>query len=34
MMMVVMMIVAYSNHHLRLRRDRCREAEDKHKSKH
>ena len=30
---VVMMMVAYNNHNLRLRCDRCREAEDEHKSK-
>jgi hypothetical protein len=34
MMIVVMMIMTYSNHPLRLRRDRGREAEGKHKSKH
>jgi hypothetical protein len=32
MMMMVMMMVAYNHHYLRLRRDRCREAEDEHKS--
>ena len=32
MMMVVVMMVAYNYHDLRLRRDRCREAEDEHKS--
>jgi hypothetical protein len=34
MMMVVMMMVVYNHHNLRLRRDRCREAEDEHESKH
>ena len=29
MMVVVMMVMVYSRHHLRLRRDRNREAEDK-----
>jgi hypothetical protein len=32
--MMMVMMVAYNYHHLRLRRDRCREAEGKHKPKH
>ena len=32
MVVVVMMMVAYFHHNLRLRRDRCREAEGEHKS--
>jgi hypothetical protein len=32
-MMMVVMMVANIYHHLRLRRDRCREAEDEHESK-
>jgi hypothetical protein len=32
-MMMVMVMVAYDHHDLSLRRDRCREAEDEHKSK-
>jgi hypothetical protein len=34
MIVVMMMIMTYSNHHLRLRRDRGSEAEGKHKPKH
>jgi len=34
MVMMVVMIVPYINHHLRLHRDWCHEAEGKHKSKH
>jgi hypothetical protein len=30
--MMVVMMMAYIHHNLRLRRDRCREAEDEHKS--
>jgi uncharacterized membrane protein len=33
-MMMMVMMVANNYHHLRLRRDRCREAKGKHKSKH
>jgi hypothetical protein len=32
--MMVVMMMAYIHHNLRLRRDRCREAEGEHKSKH
>ena len=34
MVIVVMMMMVYNHHYLRLRRDRCHEAEGKHKSKH
>jgi hypothetical protein len=34
MMMMVVMMVVYNHHNLRQRRDRCREAEGEHKSKH